>query len=154
MLHLNNNSVSGSNSSSGNSNSMALVATPENAMLDAFKNDVRTWMELDSSIRRLQAALKDRRAAKKALTERIVQFMGRYNIEDIDTRDGCIRYKMAYVRAPLSQTAIKDRISTYFSTDAQAANELQGALFGNRERAERPCLRRLRPSTGIRLPHD
>ena len=120
-------------------------ATPDNMLLNEFKNDVRTWMELDNSIRRLQAAIKDRRAAKKLLSDRILQFMSRYNIEDLNTKDGNLRYKVTYVRTPLSQHAIKDRISTYFSANAQVAQEVQGAVFGNRERTERPCLRRLKP---------
>ncbi len=70
--------------------------------------------------------------------------MSQYNIEDLNTKDGRLRYRVTYVRSPLSHTAIKERISSYFASDAAAAQELQGAVFGNRERAEKTSLRRLK----------
>ena len=120
-------------------------ANPAGTSLDDFKNDVRTWVELDNSIRRMQSALKERRAAKNMLTERILGFMNRYNIEDLNTKDARLRYKTAYIRVPLSHQTIKDRISTYFGdNNARVAQELQGHLFGNRERSEKTSLRRLK----------
>ena len=121
-----------------------MSVVPDNLSLDEFKNDVRTWIELDNSIRRLQAAIKERRAAKKLLTDRVMQFMGRYNIEDLNTSDGRLRYRVSFVRAPLSHSAIKERIEKYFSADVNAARELNGVVFGNRERSEKTCLSRLK----------
>lgn len=115
------------------------------AQLEDFKHDVRAWIELDNSIRRLQASIKERRAAKKHLSDRILGFMGRNNIEDLDTKDCRLRYKVSYVRSPLSMAAIKDRVTAYFSGDPSKERERQftGAVFGNRERVEKQSLRRL-----------
>ena len=121
----------------------AMVEVPDDALLDAFKSDVRTWLELDNTVRRLQAALKERRAAKKQLTDRILGFMSRYNIEDLNTREGRLRYQVAVVKAPVTQVGIRDRISNYFSANMPMAQALTQAIFGNRERAERASLRRL-----------
>lgn len=119
------------------------VEIPDDGSLDAFKADVRTWLETDNSIRLLQASLRERRDAKRALTERILSFMSRYNIEDLSTRDGRLRFQVSYVRAPLSQQAIRARITDFFATDAIAAQELSSAVFGNRERNQRTWLRRV-----------
>jgi hypothetical protein len=119
---------------------------PDSRQLDAFKNDVRTWIEVDNSIRDMHAAIRDRRAAKKSLTDRILSFMEEFNIEDLNTKDGRLRYRMSYVRAPLSHASIKDRISNYFASNASAAQEVHGAVFGNRERSEKLSLRRLKPT--------
>ena len=127
-----------------NASASIMVISPDGSALDDFKNDVRTWVELDNSIRRMQAALKERRAAKGMLTERILGFMNRYNIEDLNTKDARLRYRVAYIRVPLSHQTIKDRIATYFGEDARVAKELQGHLFGNRERSEQSSLRRLK----------
>ena len=124
---------------------MAIVpVTPDGPVLDDFKNDVRTWMELDNSIRRLQHALKERKTAKKILTDRILNFMNRYNIEDLNTNEGCLRYKVTYVRPPLTQQGIKERISSYFEANQDAARDLHVHVFGNRDRAEKMSLRRLK----------
>lgn len=117
---------------------------PDDAAMEEFKTDVRTWLELDSTIRRLQAATRERRAAKKQLTDRILQFMNRYNIEDLSTRDGRLRYRVSYVRTPLSHQAIKDRILGYFASNDNVAQAVAGAVFGNRERTERVALSRLK----------
>ena len=119
------------------------TSAPSDDALDAFKADVRTWLELDNSIRGLQASIRERRNAKRGLTSRVLDFMARYNIEDLSTRDGRLRSKVSYVRAPLSHQAIRTRIDTFFSADAAAAFQLSGAVFGNRERCERTSLRRL-----------
>jgi hypothetical protein len=123
----------------------AIVRYGEPDSLDDFKSDVRTWLELDNSIRRLQAAIKDRRAAKKQLSERILRFMADHNIEDLDTKDGKLRYRIAFVRTPLSQAVIKERISSYFGVNNDnAATAMNGVVFGNRARVEKTSLCRLR----------
>ena len=120
----------------------ALVEVPDEALLEAFKSDVRTWLELDNTVRRLQAALKDRRGAKKQLSERILSFMARYNIEDLNTREGRLHYQITLVKAPVTQTSVRDRIASYFPSNDAVAQALHHAIFGNRERAERVSLRR------------
>ena len=119
---------------------------PDDEALDAFKADVRTWLELDNTIRPMQAGVRERRNAKRSLTTRVLDFMSRYNIEDLSTRDGRLRFQVSYVRAPLSHGAIRTRIESYYSApgrDVAAGLELSGAVFGNRERCERTSLRRL-----------
>jgi hypothetical protein len=116
---------------------------PDDDMLESFKTDVRTWLEVDTSIRTLQASIRDRRQAKRELSNRIMSFMSRYNIEDLSTRDGCLRFHVTYARMPLSHQAIRSRIESYYAADAEAAQELSGAVFGNRDRAERTVLRRM-----------
>jgi hypothetical protein len=119
--------------------------------LDDFKSDVRTWIETDNSIRRLLVAVKERRAAKKVLSERIMRFMSSHNIEDLDTKDGRIRYKVAFVRTPLTQSTIKERIAS-FCADNAAAAMANGAVFGNRDRGERQVLHRRLPPAGPQQP--
>ena len=88
----------------------AIVEVPTNEELEDFKNQVRIWLELDNTLRKLKAAVKERQAAKRELTDRILDFMGRYNIEDLNTRDGKLRYKVVSVKEPLTQNVIKSRI--------------------------------------------
>jgi hypothetical protein len=117
---------------------------PDDVALEEFKNDVRMWLELDSSIRQLQASLKERRRAKTVLHQRIMRFMSQHNIEDLNTRECRLRYRISYVRASLSQQAIKERIQSFFETNTTVAQSLQTAIFGARERQERHSLLRLR----------
>ena len=147
---------------------------PSDGELDAFKGDVRTWLDIDRSIRELQASLRERRAAKRALTGRVGDFMTRYNVEDLRTREGSrLRFRMTMVRAPLSHVDIRDRLARHIEARYIAAGGSEGGgggggsedraridadiddmnvvLFGNREKVERPTLRRM-PTPVPKLP--
>lgn len=115
--------------------------TPD--MLEAFKHDVRIWLELDTSIRVLQANLRERRAEKTLLTQRMLEFMRRYQIDDLNTPMGRLRFQVSKVKAPLSQRSIVDRITRYYSDDVVASQQLRAAVFGNREVSSRASIRRI-----------
>lgn len=123
----------------------ATNAAPTDEMLEAFKSDVRSWIEIDNSVRRLQAAIKERRLAKKQLSERIIDFMARFNIDDLHTRECRLRYHVTYVRNPITYTTIKDRIANFFVANVTMADSLNQAIFGSRDRAQRSSIRRLLP---------
>jgi len=110
--------------------------------LEEFKSDVRTWIELDDSIKTLQTSIKERKYAKKHLTNRIIEFMDHHDIEDLNTRSGRIRHKTTYVRTPLSQNIIKTRIESFFNSNEKVATDLLATVF-NRERSEKHSLRRI-----------
>lgn len=122
-------------------NSVPSTDMPEYG-LDEFKADVRTWIELDDSIKMLQTSIKERKCAKTHLTNRIIEFMDHHDIEDLNTRSGRIRHKTTFVRAPLSQGTIKTRIESFFSSDDKITTDLLAMVF-NRERNEKHSLRRL-----------
>eukprot|EP00798_Chlamydomonas_sp_ICE-L_P029875 gene29875-biopygen11611 len=105
-------------------------------LLDDFKSDVCTWIELDDSIKTLQHAIRDRRLEKQKLTQRIIGFMDHHDIEDLNTKSGRIRYKTKYVRPQVSKTNIRDRISSFFPNDAQFADDIVTAIYSSREDPE------------------
>jgi len=115
--------------------------TPE--MLESFKHDVRMWLELDNTIRLLQKAMQERRAEKRALTSRVLDFMSVYKIDDLNTPVGRLRYTTARVKVPLSRQQILDRIATYYHNDVIAAQQLRAAVFGTRDHADRMSIRRV-----------
>jgi hypothetical protein len=125
---------------------------PADEALEAFKGDVRTWLGLDASIRELQAQVRERRAAKRAMTARIGAFMSRYNVEDLRTAEGTrLRYRVSLVRSPLSHGDIRERLARHFreiriaDDETVVAEELRAmndAIFV-REKVAKPFLRKL-----------
>jgi hypothetical protein len=115
---------------------------PTNEALVTFKSHVRQWLEIDEQTKKIQLVLRERTAAKKELTAHIVDFMARYNIEDLSTAAGKIRYKIAVVKEPLSQQNIKDRVTEYFSA-TNDPSELNKHIFSERKTMTKPTLRRL-----------
>jgi hypothetical protein len=145
-------SASDASDGSSSSSSSASSASADNAAepvlhapddLDGFRADVRTWLEMDNTIHILQDSLRERKDAKRKLTNRILTFMTEHNIVDLATRFGRLRFQVEYIRKPLSHKTIRSRISDFYSSNAEAAQELSGAVFGNRQRCERVALRRL-----------
>jgi hypothetical protein len=125
------------------STALVVVDQPTDILLDEFKQQVRTWMELDNIIKSLQTAMKERRLYKKHLTTKIVDFMNRYNIEDLDTREGSIRSRVSYVKSPLSQKMIREGILKYFEHNSAVGAQVAEAVFNNnRDRTEKISLRR------------
>lgn len=136
------NGYTGAQEPEGDTEGQQIVEDLDHALLEEFKNQVRTWWELDTAIKRLQAALKDRRHLQTTLGARILDFMRKHNIEDLNTKEGILRYKASFVKAPLSQKVVKTKLMEYFQQDQRAVDFLQ-KMFDERDRVEKVSLRRL-----------
>jgi len=120
----------------------ALVKVPDNDNLEKFKNDVRIWMEIDNNIRNIKKALKERNDAKKVLTNKILEFMGRFNIEDLNTKEGVkLRYQINNVTIKPSKKDIECRLKENFGK-VESVDELTQRVF-TCQKKEKPTLRRI-----------
>jgi hypothetical protein len=115
---------------------------PDNDDLQNFKAQVRQWIDVDNVIKKLQQAAREKSKVKKELTGKILEFMARYNIEDLNTKDGKIRYKISYTKVPLSQKQIKEKMIEYYDTQT-SSDELTKKIFESREKVPKPTLRRV-----------
>lgn len=122
----------------------------EGSQIDAhdialFKGNVKQWIELDNTIRRLQLAIKQRRQAKKDIEAEVVGFMSKYRIEDLNTQEAVLRYSNKQVKVSLSGTAIKRRLQDYFGDDEDRAAEVLEYVFErDRDTRETQSLRRMK----------
>jgi hypothetical protein len=112
-------------------------------MLEEFKKNVQNWMLIDNQMKRLAAASKQLKVKKNDMNEKILDFMARYNIEDLNTKEGIIRYKKTYVKEPLTQKLIKEKLNEIFK-DSDTNLEKINEIFNNRDKVEKTSLRRLK----------
>jgi hypothetical protein len=128
----------------------ALVNAPDNMSLDEFKHQVKLWIELDNQIKQMSEITKEKKKVQRTLTDKILTFMARYNIEDLNTKDGKLRYKVTHVKPSVKQTAIKKKLYDYFEHDTELANKVVNAVFDSTavQKVEKPALRRLK---GVRI---
>jgi hypothetical protein len=125
------------------SNALQRIELPDEAILDEFKNHVRVWIEIDNMIRKLRGAIKERADVKKNLTEKILRFMAKYNIEDLNTKDGSkLRYHVTKTKAQPSKSQIKERLTQYYG-NVSNIDELTEKLFEKNEKTDAVSLRRL-----------
>lgn len=126
------------------SHALQPMELPDNAVLEEFKQQVRLWIELDNQLQKLQQAAKERKQVRKQLTEKILKFMGKYNIEDLNTKEGKLRYRSAPVKQAVSKAEIKKRLAENYGKVSNL-DELTEIIFKQQETEEtRPTLRRLR----------
>lgn len=121
----------------------AMTESMNEALLEEFKGHVKDWLELDNQLKRLAAAAKERRKRKNDINLKILEFMGRFNIEDLNTKEGIIRYKKTYVKEPLTQKTIKTKLEELFKNDQDTFEKVQ-RIFTEREKIEKTSLRRLK----------
>jgi len=131
-------STTASSSSSGGANALP---TPEE--LEEFKNCVKAWIEIDNNVKKLQQAMRERNAIKKQVTEKITNFMSKFNIEDLNTKEGKLRYRVTQVKVTPKPTEIKTKLIEYFSPET-TAEELTKKIFDNNTVVEKHSLRRFK----------
>lgn len=122
---------------------MQHIELPDAAILEEFRNHVRLWIEIDNMIRKLRSVIKERNDAKKTLTEKILRFMSKYNIEDLNTKDGSkLRYHVTTTKVQPNKSQIKERLSQYYGS-VEDLGELTEKIFEKSEKKEVVSLRRL-----------
>ena len=120
-----------------------LTESMNEMMLEEFKENVKAWTLADNQVKRLNAASKQLKTKKKELNEKILDFMARFNIEDLNTKEGIIRYKKTFVKEPLTQKMIKEKLNELFK-DSDTHLEKINEIFTNRNKIEKTRLRRLK----------
>ena len=125
------------------STSQAMTETLNQAMLDEFKSHVKEWLEVDNHVKRFKAAIKGLLIKKKNKNDIILDFMRQYNIEDLNTKEGIIRYRKTYVKEPLSQKTIKSKLEELLIDDRDILDKVQ-MIFTDRVKIEKTSLRRLK----------
>ncbi len=123
--------------------SKEMTESMNEVLLEEFKDNVKQWLELDNQLKRLAAASKERRKKKTDINLKILEFMGKFNIEDLNTKDGIIRYRKTYVKEPLSQKTIKTKLEELFKDDQENFDKIE-KIFTDREKVEKTSLRRLK----------
>jgi hypothetical protein len=120
------------------------VQTTDNISLEEFREYVKKWFELDNTIKRAQEAIRERKKLKDKLSITISAFMCKYDIEDLNTKEGRIRCKVQTVKAPVSQKVVKQRITDFFNNDEKKKSEILSKIYEEREEKEKVSLRRLK----------
>lgn len=116
--------------------------TEDNPEFILFKEEVKQWLLLDDDIRVLNKAITERKKKKNEITPRILEFMGKYEIENLNTHEGRVQYTKSQVTKPMNKEYIKTRLSE-FMRNVEKAEKCTHYLFNNRIKEEKISLRRV-----------
>jgi predicted RNase H-like nuclease (RuvC/YqgF family) len=120
--------------------------TNEDTELDEFKNRVKIWLQLDNEVKELTKKIKlldnERKQRKKyidSLTPHILNFMSSNEIEELNSKEGRLRYKSSKVKEPLSQKGVRNQLYEQFPLNHSELDK----IFVTRNKVEKVTLRRL-----------
>ena len=109
-------------------------------------NNVKSWIELDDEIKRLNKTDKSKRAEKKELTEGLVNTMKCNDIDCFDLSGGS---KLIYTRSKgkkaLSKKHLLASLSKFFKGDTSEAKALSKFILETREENIKENIRRKTP---------
>jgi hypothetical protein len=108
-----------------------------------FKKNVREWLLIDDDIMKLQNAIKDRRKKKNDLTPKIMSFMNNYQINDLNTQNGKLKFSKTQHTKPINKQFLMAKISDYFK-DMNKGEKIANYILDNRDKEERMNLRRIK----------
>jgi hypothetical protein len=107
-----------------------------------FKSNVKEWLTLDDDIITLQKAIKDRRLKKNDLTPKILDFMNRFKINDLNTNNGKLKFSKSLQTKPLNKQFLISRLGDFFK-DFSKGEKAASFILENRDKEEKLKLRRV-----------
>jgi hypothetical protein len=107
--------------------------------LSQFKEQVKSWLKLDNEMKAINSKIKildnERKHRKKLIdvfSTNILNFMGSNEIDELNSKDGIIKYKKSMVKKPLTQTEIKQKLKEQFHNIMEAEKMIDTVFKGEK----------------------
>lgn len=111
--------------------------------LEMFKEKVKEWIHLDDDIKTLNGHLKERKKKKTELTPEILEFMEKFNIKDMNTDSGKLKYSETIVKKPMNKEYIRKKLVDFLKS-TQKADEATNFLLEQRDTKVNVKLKRVK----------
>jgi hypothetical protein len=115
--------------------------------IEEFKEKVKNWIKLDLEVKSINAKIKmldiERKNRKKfmeALSESILKFMTQNEIDELNSKEGIVKFKKSSVKKPYSQKELIQRLKSEFESVEDAEQKIRDIFYKNRERLEKTKL--------------
>jgi len=116
---------------------------------ETFKAIVKYYIKTDneikdikSKVKLLHSETKKRQKILESVSPTIMEFMSKNDIDELNSKDGVIKYKKSMVKSPLTHKMLKDQLYEKFGS----ADEVKKALdkiFKERDKVEKQSLKRI-----------
>ena len=83
---------------------------------------------------------KNRKKFMEALSESILKFMTQNEIDELNSKEGIVRFKKSSVKKPYSQKELINRLKSEFESVTDAEQKIRDIFYKNRERLEKTKL--------------
>lgn len=102
---------------------------------------IKSWIEVDNEMRKLQKDMKTLKDNKKTLTDALVNVMKSNEIDVFDINDGKLVYAKTKVKAPINQTTLFAALMQHYK-DEDAAKKLSEFIMDSRQIKIKESIRR------------
>jgi hypothetical protein len=126
------------------------IFNDDNQEFAEFKKKVKTWLTIDDDIITLQNAIKERKKQKDKLTPEILNFMDRFEINDLNTNDGKLKFTKSMYTKPLNKQFLISRLGDFFK-DFSKGEKVAGFILDNRDKEEKIKLRRVKDKKSMNI---
>ena len=109
-----------------------------------FKENIKIWLKLDDDINTLNQAIKERKKKKNEITPELLDFMERYKIHDLNTKDGHLKYQKSIRLQPVSKKYLISKLSDFFK-NMNKSEKVVNFLYEGRDKKESYNLKRIKP---------
>jgi|TARA_B110000285_G_scaffold113055_1_gene128315 hypothetical protein len=103
---------------------------------------IRSWIDIDNEISKLQKQIKDFRNEKKELTGSLVDIMKTNEIDCFDINDGKLIYAKSKVKKPINKKTLLNALEGFFKEDVKMATQLSEHILNSREETVKESIRR------------
>ena len=108
---------------------------------DQLKSNVKSYLEIDDQIKALNKAIAERRKQKTKLNDEILNTMKKFEIDNMNTKNGRLIYSVTKTSKPLNKTNLLKGLNIYFNNE-DTSKEVTKIVLDNREKVEKVKLRR------------
>lgn len=102
---------------------------------------IKSWIEVDNDMRKLQKDMKTLRDNKKTLTDALVTVMKSNEIDVFDINDGKLVYAKTKVKVPINKTSLFAALMQHYN-DEDAAKKLSEFIMDSRQEKVKESIRR------------
>jgi predicted nucleic acid-binding Zn-ribbon protein len=102
---------------------------------------IKTWIDTDNEMRKLQKDMKTLRDNKKTLTDALVNVMKSNEIDVFDINDGKLVYAKTKVKAPINKTSLFAALMQHYQ-DEDVAKKLSVFIMDSRQEKVKESIRR------------
>ena len=108
---------------------------------EQLKTNVKNYLEMDDQIKALNKAIVERRKKKNELSEEILGTMKKFEIDNMNTKNGKLIYSSSKSTKPLNKSNLISGLNLYFKDEDKAKN-VSKLVLDSREKVEKVKLRR------------
>jgi len=108
---------------------------------EQLKSNVKMYLDMDDQIKALNKAIVERRKKKNELSEEILGTMKKFEIDNMNTKNGKLFYSTTKSTKPLNKSNLITGLNLYFQDEDKAKN-VSKIVLDNRDKVEKVKLRR------------